>query len=115
MKNCLLQTSDMNIEFYIPSKQVKEPLVAAVRDAILNIHKQHPTISKAGVSFQQRKKIVTTERTCEIRFFVSGKMNIISGSSDTFRKAIEKLDDAIAVYFRAHPETSETVLAPAEV
>ena len=119
MKNCLLQRSDMNIEFYIPSKQVKEPLVAAVRDAILNIHKQHPTISKAGVSFQQRKKIVTTERTCEIRFFVSGKMNIISGSSDTFdkavRKAIEKLDDAIAVYFRAHPETSETVLAPAEV
>jgi hypothetical protein len=45
-------------------------------------------------------------------------MNIISGSSDTFdkavRKAIEKLDDAIAVYFRAHPETSERVLAPAE-
>ena len=108
----------MNIEFYTPSNQVKEPLVAAVRDAILNIHKQHPTISKAGVSFQQRRKVVTTERICEIRFFVLGKLNIISGSSDTFdkavRKAIEKLEDAIAVYFKAHPETVEKDLAPAE-
>lgn len=107
MENCMLQRSDMNIEFYTPSKQVKEPLVSAVRDAILNIHKQHPTISKAGVSFQQRRKIVTTERTCEIRFFVSGKMNMISGSSDTFdkavKKAIEKLDDAIATISRRIP------------
>ena len=108
----------MNIEFYTPSKQVKEPLVAEVRDAILNLHKQHPTISKAGVSFQQRRKIVTTERTCEIRFFVSGNMNIISGSADTFdkavKKAIEKLDDATAIYFKAHPETNEPAPAPAE-
>ena len=108
----------MNIEFYIPSKQVNEPLVAAVRDAILHLHKQHPTLSKAGVSFQQRKKIVTTERICEIRFFVSGKLNIISGSADTFdkavRKAIEKLEDAIVAYFKAHSEATETVLAPVE-
>ena len=111
--------NNMNIEFYTPSKQVNESLVTAARDAILHLHKQHPTISKAGVSFQQRRKVVTTERICEIRFFVEGKMNIISGSSDTFdkatRKAIEKLDDAIAAYFKAHPEALEMTPALAEV
>ncbi|MGZ3844893.1 MAG: hypothetical protein ACXVBH_02495 [Flavisolibacter sp.] len=108
----------MNIEFYTPSKLVNELLVASVRDAILHLHKQHSTISKAGVSFRQRRKIVTTERICEIRFFISGKMNIISASADTFekavRKAIDKLEDAIAAHFKAHPEPLETTLGAVE-
>jgi len=109
----------MNIEFYTPSKLVGEPLIANVRDAILNLHKLHPRLSRAGVSFQQRRKIVTTEKICEIRFFISDKVNMVSGSSDTFdkavRKAIQKLEEGIAVYFKAHPEHLGTVAADVEV
>jgi hypothetical protein len=70
----------MNIEFYTPSREVSEPLVATVRNAIMHQHKLHNEVSKAEVSFAQRRKIVTTEKICEIRFVISGRVNIVTGT-----------------------------------
>jgi hypothetical protein len=108
----------MNIEFYTPSREVSEPLVATVRNAIMHQHKLHNEVSKAEVSFAQRRKIVTTEKICEIRFVISGRVNIVTGTADRYDKAapkaLQKLEDAITLYFKAHPTSSQPAPVAAE-
>ena len=36
----------MNIEFYTPSREVSEPLVATVRNAIMHQHKLHNEVGQ---------------------------------------------------------------------
>jgi hypothetical protein len=109
----------MNIEFYTPSGQVSESLVAAVRKAIMLQHKLHSKISKAEISFKQRKKIVSIEKICEIRFVISGLVNIVTGTADSYDKAvpkaIQKLEEAITLYFKIHPAFAEPAPARAEI
>jgi ribosome-associated translation inhibitor RaiA len=109
----------MNIEFYTPSGQVCEPLVATVRKAITLQHKLHSEISKAEVSFEQRKKIVSIEKICEIRFVISGLVILVTGTADSYDKAvpkaIQKLEEAITLYFKIHPAFAELAAAPAEI
>jgi hypothetical protein len=107
----------MNIEFYTPSRQVGEPLIATIRKAIMHQHRLHQEISRAEVSFEQRKKIVTTEKICEIRFVISGMVNIVTGTAERYDKAVPKalvkLEDAIALYYKTHPASTANLAAPA--
>ena len=108
----------MIIEFYTPSREISEPLVASVRNAIMHQHKLHSEVSKAEVSFTQRKKIVTTEKICEIRFVISGRVNIVTGTGDRYDKAVpkalQKLDDAIDLYFKNQPASIQSAPVAAE-
>jgi hypothetical protein len=108
----------MNIEFYTPSKGVSDSLVAFIRDTILQLHKQHNELSKAEVSFKEKKKIVTTQKICEINLPLFKNSISVIAAADNYekagRKAIRQLYDAIAARFKTN-HTVNTELPHEEV
>jgi hypothetical protein len=109
----------MNIEFYTPCKEVKESLITYVRDAILQLHKQHKELSKAEISFKEKRKIVATQKVCEISLSPFKDGFIITAAADNYekagRKAIQQLQDAIATRFKTNMQPENKVVIPAEV
>jgi hypothetical protein len=91
----------MIIEFYTPGKGISELTITSIRDTIIKLHREHKEISRAEVSFMQRIRQTTVEKTCEIDLFISGNFITAKASSKNFdhaaKKAIADLNEIVAL------------------
>lgn len=94
----------MIIEFYIPDKGISELTIASIRDTIVKLHREHKEISRAEVSFKQRLRQTTPEKTCEIDLFISGNSIIAKATGKNFdyaaKKAIANLKETVVLNFK---------------
>lgn len=91
----------MIIEFYTPDSGISETTITSIRDAIVKLHREHKGISRAEVSFKQRMRQKSLEKTCEIDLFISGNSIIAKATSKNFehaaKKAIDDLNETVAL------------------
>jgi ribosome-associated translation inhibitor RaiA len=91
----------MIIEFYTPDKGISELTITSIRDTIVKLHREHKEISRAEVSFIQRMRQTTIEKTCEIDLFVSGNSITAKATSKNFdnaaKKVIADLNETVAL------------------
>lgn len=91
----------MIIEFYTPDGSIGESIIPYVRDEILKLHKQHKNISRADISFRQKKRQSGLEKICEISLFIAGSTVTAKGICKNYdhasQKAIAALNENLAL------------------
>lgn len=94
----------MIIEFYTPCSDINESTICYVRDEMMKLHKQYKTISRAGISFKQKRKQSGPEKICEISLFIAGNSINAKGICKSFdhacKKAVAILNDNIVSGFK---------------
>ncbi|HWI90066.1 MAG TPA: HPF/RaiA family ribosome-associated protein [Flavisolibacter sp.] len=85
----------MIIEFYAPDGAISESIINYARNGILKLHKEHKNISRADVSFRQKKRQSGLERICEINLFIAGNTITAKGICKNFDHACSKAIDAL--------------------
>ena len=85
----------MIIEFYTSDGAIGESIINYARDGILKLHKEYKNISRADVSFRQKKRQSGIERICEISLFMAGNTITAKGICKGFDHACAKAVDAL--------------------
>jgi hypothetical protein len=108
----------MVIEICTPDKEVNEWIITYVRDAILNLHKQHNEIGRAEVCFRERMKQIVSEKICEIDLSIFKDSVMVTGTGKSFdhaaRKAVEELNDTVAKNFKIPSEPPDEIISTVE-
>lgn len=94
----------MKVEFYSSDNAVTETVITYIRDEIMKLHKQYNNISRADISFKQKKRQTGSEKMCEISLFIAGSSVDAKGICKSFdhasKKAIALLNENVQASFR---------------